>query len=197
GSFMKWFSSRSVMQHEFHSLAEGPLSARFHGEPVWATDEAGLKFADVPGAAAPAAGEAPRLLQLKQLAREFSGNARYRNTSSDTELRLLPQPIHSYAVPKQGILAGGLFAFVRGTDPEIFLLIEARGNDAAAARWQFAAARMTNMAELQLRRQDKLVWEVGLLPWKDVSGSHERPYTAFEFKDVPNFLKEAIARPKP
>src|SRR5262245_46491022 len=197
GCFMKWFSPRSVMQHEFHSLAEEPLKAKFHGAPVWATDEAGLKFVDVPGAAAPAAAEAQRLLQLRKLAREFSGIAKYRNAPSDTELRLLPQPIHSYAAPKQGVLSGGLFAFVRGTDPELFLLIEARGQDAATARWQFAAARMTNMAELRLRHQDKPVWEAGLLPWKEVSGRHERAYTAFEFKETPDFLKKASAKPKP
>jgi hypothetical protein len=197
GSFMKWFSPRSVMQHEFHSLAEEHLSAKFHGNPVWATDEAGLKFADVPDAPPPAAGETQRVLQLKKLAKEFSATAKYRNAPSDTELRLLPQPIHSYAAPKQGVVSGGLFAFVRGTDPELWLLVEARGKDAATARWQFAAARMTNMAELRLRHQDRQVWEAGLLPWKDVSGSHERPYTAFELKKIPDFLNEAITKPKP
>jgi hypothetical protein len=197
GSFTKWFSPRSVMQHEFHSLAEEPLSARFHGDPVWTTGEAGLKFVAVPNAAAPAANETQRNLQLKQLAKEFSGTAHYRNAPSDTELRLLPQPIHSYAAPKQGVMNGGLFAFVRGTDPEIFLLVEARGKDAATARWQFAVARMTNMAELQVRHQNKQVWEAGLVPWKEISGSHKLAYTAFEFKQIPDFLKEAIAKPKP
>jgi hypothetical protein len=199
GCMMKWFASRpgSVMQHEFHSLADEPLKAGFHGKPVWATDEAGVKFADVPGAPAPAAGEAQRSLQLRKLAKEFSAIARYRYTSDDAELRLLPQPIHSYAAPKQGVLSGGLFAFVRGTDPELWLLVEARGKDAGTARWQFAAARMTNMAELRLRHQDKSVWEVGLLPYAEVSGSHRLPYTAYEFRQVPDFLRHAVDKPKP
>lgn len=197
GSLTKWFSPRSVMQHEFHSLAEEPLRARFHGDLVWTTSEVGVQFAAVPDAAAPAAKEAQRILELRKLAQEFSATAKYRNAPSDTALRLLPRPIHSYAAPNQGVMSGGLFAFVRGTDPEIFLLIEVRGNDAATARWQFAAARMTNMAELRLRRQEKPVWEAGLLPWKDVSGRHELPYTAFAFNVVPDFLKEAIAKPSP
>jgi hypothetical protein len=196
GSLTKWFLPRTVMQHEFHSLAEEPLVAKFHGEQVWTTGEAGLKFATVPGAPAPVAEDAQRLLQLRKLAKEFSATAKYRNAPDDTELRLLPQPIHSYAVPKQGILNGGVFALVRGTDPEIFLLIEARGADVASARWQFAVARMTNMAELRLRHQDKSVWEVGLLPWKDVSGRHELTYTAFTLNEIPDFLKEAVAKPK-
>ena len=204
GSIYKWFSPQAiraqgglVMQHEFHSLAEEPLSARFHGDSVWTTEEAGLKFVAVPDAAAPAAGEVQRRLQLRKLAKEFSGVAQYRNAPTDTELRLLPRPIHSYAAPKQGILEGGLFAFVRGTDPEFFLLIEARGKDAAAARWLFAVARMTNMAELRVRHQKKQVWEAGLLPWRDVSGSHKLAYTAFSFNKIPFFLTEAIAKPKP
>jgi hypothetical protein len=198
GSLTKWFSPRTVMQHEFHSLAEEPLSAKFHeGDPVWTTSEAGVKFADVPGAPAPAANDAQRLLQLRKLAKEFSAVAKYRNATDDTELRLLPQPVHSYAVPKQGILNGGLFAFVRGTDPEVFLLIEARGKDAENARWKFAVARMTNMAELQLRHNDKQVWDAGLIPWKDVSGSHKLPYTAFTLNEIPDFLKKALEKPKP
>lgn len=54
---------------------------------------------------------------------------------------------------------------------------------------------MTNMAELRLQHQGKPVWEVGLFAWKDVSGSHERPYTAFELNEVPDFLKDAATKP--
>ncbi len=197
GSLYKWFSPKSRMEHEFHSLAEESLSAKFHGKPVWKTDEVGLKFVDVPNAGAPAANEAKRLLQLKQLAKEFTGIGKYRKDPNDTELRLLPHPIHSYAAPKQDIINGGLFAFVRGTDPEIILLIEARGKDVANARWQFAVARMSNIAELRLRHQNKQVWATELLTWGDVFGSHELAYTAFAFNEIPDFLKEAIPKLKP
>ena len=197
GSLHQWFSPQVRMQHEFHALAEEPLSARFHGNPAWKTREAGLTFADIPGAPGPAANETQRALQLKQLAKEFSATAKYRNAPDDTELRLLPRPIHSYAAPRQGITSGGLFAFVRGTDPELFLLIEARGKDADNAGWQFAAARMTNMAELQLRHRNKQVWGAELLSWTDVLGRHELAYTAFGFNEIPAFLKEALAKPKP
>jgi hypothetical protein len=197
GGFDNWFSPRPWMQHEFHSLAEGPLSAKFHRDSVWTTEEAGLKFVAVPNAAAPTADEVQQRLQLRKLASEFSAAARYRNETSDTELRLLPRPIHGYTAPKQGIMKGGLFAFVRSTDPELLLLIEARGKDAATARWQFAAARMTNMAELRLRHRDKQVWEAELLPWRDVNDSHKLAYTAFIFNKVPDFLMEAVAKPKP
>jgi hypothetical protein len=53
------------------------------------------------------------------------------------------------------------------------------------------------MAELRLRHQDKTVWEAGLLPWPDVSGSHRLPYTAYEFRQIPDFLRHAVDKQKP
>src|SRR6185437_3588620 len=200
GSLHQWFKPRTawglIMQHEFHSLAEEPLSARFHGTPVWKTEDAGVKFVDVPNAAAPAAEEVQRRLQLRKLAKEFSGIARYKDEPGDVELRQLPRPIHSYSAPNQGILEGGLFAFVRGTDPEMFLLVEARGKDAATARWKFAGTRMTTQADLRLQRGDKPVWEAKLPEWKNVA-DHKGAFTAFSFNKIHDFLKEANANPKP
>jgi len=194
GSLFKWFSPFTHMSHEFQSLAEKPLRATFHGAPVWKTSEAGLRFVDVPGAAAPAAGEAQRLLQLKQLAKNFAAGKKERKGDPE-ELRLLPQPIHRYAAPKQGILNGALFAFVQGTDPELFLLIEARGATAVRARWQFAATRM-NSIELWLRHRGRQVWTADILPGKKVY-DHEHVYTSFMFKEIPDFLKKTLAKPKP
>ncbi len=190
GCLYNWFSPRAfTIEHEFHSLAEEPLIAKFHGDAVWNTGAAGVAFADVRGAPMPAANEAQRFLQLKQLAKEFSGTWSVGKNLTDLELRLLPQPIHRYSAPTHGILTGGLFALVRATDPEIFLLIEARGKGAASARWQFAAARMHSLAHLRLRHQNRQVWAAEPLLIKDVFEKHESAYTAFRFKQVPEFLR--------
>jgi hypothetical protein len=209
GSLFKWFTPFTHMSHEFLSLAEGPLAAKFHGEEVWKTGESVVRFADLPGAPAPAATEAQRLLQMKQLAKDFAGSKKERDEKTGViELRLLPQPIHRYAAPKQDVVSGGLFALVHGTDPELFVLIEARGKkdepvpkapgespkkDPASARWQYAATRMTS-SEVRLRHRDKEVWSGGIVPWKDVT-SHELAYTSFMFKEIPDFLKDAV-KPK-
>jgi hypothetical protein len=191
-SLYKWFTPHTHMSHEFQSLADEPLSATFHGKPVWKTTESGLRFVDVPKAAAPAANEAQRLLQMKQLAKDFTASKRERDEQTPSELRLLPQPIHRYAAAKKGIVNGALFAFVQGTDPELFLLIEARGENAANARWQYAATRM-NSIEFRLRHRDQQVWAAEILPWKEVQ-DHQHVYTVFGFKEIPDFLKDA---PKP
>ena len=196
GSLFKWFSPHTFMAHEFHSLAEEPLGAKFHGDPVWKTSEPGLEFAEIPKAPAPAANEAQRLLQLKQLAREFSAIGTM-NKDRDVELRLLPQPLHRYAAPKQGIIIGGMFGLVRATDPDILLVIEARGPDLASARWQFAAARMHSTGKLQLRHRDKPVWEAKFIRWNEVFVEHEKVYTTFRFKQIPDFLQDSLAKPKP
>jgi len=185
------------MDHEFHSLADGPLSAKFHGKPVWKTTEPGIRFADVPNAPAVAATDVQRQVQIKQLAKEFFGVGKYRRDPNDIDLRLLPQPVYRYAALKQGVIAGGVFAFVQGTDPDILLLIEARGKDVAAARWQFAAARMHSVAVLRLWHQEKTVWESEPFSWSDVNEKHERVYTNFRFKQIPDFLKDAATKPKP
>jgi hypothetical protein len=194
GSLFKWFSPFTHMSHEFHSFAEQPITGKFHGDQVWKTSEAGVRFVDVPKAPAPAANEAQRLLQMKQLAKDFSGTKREKEDPNLIELRLLPQPIYRYAAPKQNILSGGLFTLVHGTDPEIFVLIEARGEKADSASWQYAVTRMTGV-EVHLRYQDKEVWSEDALTSKQIY-SHERVYTNFMFKEIPDFLKDAV-KPKP
>lgn len=55
-----------------------------------------------------------------------------------------------------GIISGAMFAFCQGTDPELFLLIEAqRGDD--GERWMFAAAEFSNLS-LFLTLDDVEVW---------------------------------------
>jgi hypothetical protein len=195
GSLFKWFSPHKHMSHEFQSLSEEPFTAKFHGQEVWKTSEAGVKFVDVPKAPAPAAEEAQRVLQMKQLAKDFSGDKKEREDVNRTELRLLTQPLCRYSAPKQGTWTGGLFALVHGTDPEIWILIEARGKDVSSARWQYAAARM-NGVEMKLRYRDEKVWSVETLTQKDIY-SHEHAYTTFGFREIPDFLKDALAKPKP
>jgi hypothetical protein len=48
---------------------------------------------------------------------------------------------------------------------------------------------------VRLRHREKQVWAAEILPWKAVS-SHQHAYTSFMFKEVPDFLKDALAKPK-
>jgi len=74
---------------------------------------------------------------------------------------------------------GALFTLVQGTDPEIFLLLEARRKDDSIS-WKFAPTRMNGVG-FQLRYNDQQVWAADILPWKDIA-SHQEVYTTFQFK---------------
>jgi hypothetical protein len=187
GSLFKWFTPHTHMSHELHSLAETPVTGIYQGRAVWRTREAGVRFAPLADAPPPAASAAQRLLQMRRLAREFAVTKEARDGDRQ-ELRLLTQPIHRYRSPESAVLDGGMFVFVQGTDPELFLLLEARGPQ-DAAQWMYAAARM-NSVSFRLRRRDREVWAVEIMPWGDV-GSHAQVYTSFRRDGEPLRTEES------
>lgn len=180
GALFKWFTPHTHMSHEFHSLAETPLAGRYGEREVWRAPQAGVTFAPLAAAPPPADTPAHRLIQMRRLAREFTAAKRDRDGGVG-ELRLLTQPVYRYADPAGGLLDGALFTFVQGTDPEVFLLLEAR-DDRGAPRWTFAAARMNSVA-FTLRHGQRDVWKVDILPWADVQ-SHRQVYTTFRHDAV-------------
>jgi hypothetical protein len=97
---------------------------------------------------------------LRDISRRFS--AREDRQGVKSELRLLPRPIHSYADPDRGVVEGVLFAFVLGTDPELFMQIEAR-KSGGEPKWQVAFARMAS-AELGVRTAEGEIWTVAAVP---------------------------------
>ena len=177
GSLYKWFTPHTHMSHEFHSLSENPLAAKYEGNEVWRTKAAGVSFAALPEAPAPAATAPQRLLQMKRFAKDFAATKIERDGNKQ-ELRLLTQPIYRYAAPAEHVQDGGLFVLVQGTDPEVFLLLEARG-EADSSRWMFAAARMNGVG-FELRYRDKPIWSVEIMPWADIR-SHAEVYTTYMF----------------
>jgi hypothetical protein len=177
GSFYKWFTPHTHLTHEFHSLAGQPLVARLDDADVWTPKEAGISYKPLPDAPAPAPTAAGRLLQMKRLVRDFAATKIERDGARQ-EMRLLPQPIYRYAAPKEQVLDGALFVLVQGTDPEVFLLLEARGEEGKES-WSYAPTRMNGVG-FSLRYQDKEVWSVEIMPWRDIS-NHSQVYTTFQF----------------
>jgi hypothetical protein len=134
-----------------------------------------MQFQPIAGAPKPAAGAGLRLKQMRDLAAEYAVTAEYTKDQKE-ELRLLTTPIYRYASPRQGVTDGALFAFARGTDPEVFLMIEARPG-ADGPEWQFALARFVGHASLRVMRDDREVWQVEKLP-TDVNLDPKQPYFA-------------------
>ncbi|HZL89804.1 MAG TPA: hypothetical protein VFB96_15670 [Pirellulaceae bacterium] len=142
-------------KHELHSLALAPLSAEFKGQTVWSPREAGLSFQPLEKAPAVAATGRQRLSQMKALARDFSASMRDMQ-DEQYQLRLLTQPLVRYEPKDEQVLDGAIFAFSLGTDPEVLLIIEARGSK-DSHQWQYALARF-HYIEITVQHLDRQVW---------------------------------------
>ncbi|WP_372896457.1 hypothetical protein [Stieleria sp.] len=150
-----------VWLHEFQSLSTRPLRFEYNGRAAWAPAEAGVSFKPIPAAAKPAASEPARLLQMRQLVRRFSASDDFEGGDED-RLRLMTTPIARYR--DQTTIDGAVFVFAHGTDPELFVIIEARPpqDDQTAtseATWHVALAPMTSYA-LQAHLDGKPYWSV-------------------------------------
>ncbi len=181
-SIYRFFSPDPHRANEFHSLALGKLTAERDGASVWAPSRRGLELKSIPGAPVPADSAAVRLRQMRALAQEFTGRQTNRQ-GVDRDMRLLAQPIYRYENTKGDLIDGGLFAFVQGTDPEVFLLIEARRPQGGAPEWRFGATRMHGI-ELRLNHRGRAVWNALEIPMSQVFDSRE-PYTVLRFETTP------------
>ena len=171
----------------FQSLAEGPLTGWIDGQRVWRCEKPGLEYQPLADAPAPEQSAAARLRQMKSLAARFSTRLMGWNPDdSDREpLRMLPRPVYRYA--SQEPSDGAVFAFVQGTDPEAFLLIETRpdASNGGKGLWQFAMARRTS-GRLEAQYEDRLVWKAEKLSdYSDPKQPHfqvSRPLSLIEAK---------------
>lgn len=162
---------------EFQSLSLLPLVAQRDGAAIWSPQSPGLESKPLLGAPSPAATAPRRLQQLRAMAREFSASVDFQGTTR-YELRLLPNPLHRYGQDDAKIVDGGMFAFVQGTNPEAFLLIEARPTE-NGAQWHYALAPMTSYA-VEVRHKEQPVWSV---PRRDGARDPSKPFLVVDFQE--------------
>ncbi len=181
-SIYRFYAPSPHRADEFHSLALGNLIAEREGAAVWTASRPGVELKPIPGAPVPADSPAARLRQMRSLAQEFTSRQTNR-AGVDSDMRLLAQPIYRYGETKGDLIDGGLFVFVQGTDPEIFLLIEARRSPTGMAEWRFGATRMHGI-DLRVYRHGKMVWNAPEITWERIQDRRE-PYTIFRFETTP------------
>jgi hypothetical protein len=185
-SFPSGNGERSVW-HEFASLSLAVLEVNRAAPEQWVPQAPGVGLRPVEGALVPAASAPLRLVQLRNLAREFSGRSR-REDGQEWELRLLPQPLFRYENNDPDLIDGALFAFVTsaGTDPEIILLIEARREVGAATgpQWVFAGVRFSDM-NLWLKHRNKEVWSSIRSDENQFEHDARHTYRLFEDRTIP------------
>jgi hypothetical protein len=165
--------------HEFQSLAREKLRAERNRTPFWTPEKPGLEFKPLPDAPVPADTAARRASQIRTLAGRFSGQVIVHNDKS--ALRLLTTPIYRYSDDNAGVIDGAMLVFAQGTDPELFLLLEARAENDAPC-WHYALARMTSWV-VEVSLDDRPVWAVE--SWDRTNPDPRLPYLTI-FRQPPN-----------
>ena len=146
------------------SLAAGPLRVSgVDGNPAlrWSPANSGEELRAFPDTPPPAEKPDDRLAELHTLARRLEARQNSPAGEKPYDLALWPKLLHRYRDEKAGILDGGLFIFVHDTNPEVIVLIEARGKPGQAetkeAQWRYALHRHT-AAPLYVELDGKEVW---------------------------------------
>ncbi len=142
--------------HELHALDPQKLLVKRDAYNQW-KPQAGLTRKELPDAEAPSASREARLVQMRRLAREFTGHG-IDWDDKRWELRLLPAPLYRYPAAKTGVVDGALFALMSsaGTDPEVLLLLEAKQLD-GKLRWEYACGRFSDW-HLHVQRKGREVY---------------------------------------
>lgn len=146
-----------VWLHEFTSLSTRPLTAVDRSATKWRPSEPGLVFKPLEGAPKPATNPVQRLRQMRALAGAFRAQDDFGDRGW-LVVRMLTTPIARYGKAGGTPEDGALFAFVTGTDPEVFLFIEARPGP-NGLEWHWAMAPMTCYA-LKVERDGKPIWSI-------------------------------------
>ena len=154
--------------HECQSLAAAGLSMTKGGTVFWQPKEPAEAFRKLDKAPAAAGTPGRRLVQMKDIAKQFIAADDFKINTADVEptrhaLRLLTTPIYRYDDPESGIQDGAVFAFVHGTDPEVFLVLESRLPEKSDVKdridWHYTLAPMTCWA-VNVEHNEKQVWSM-------------------------------------
>ncbi len=173
-SFYKGWKPDWGFTAEMHSLSLTGISAERDGVLLWQPQKAGITLNKVPDASKPADSAQRRLQQMREMAGRFSARLVDRRVNLEgerQELRLLTQPLYRYTSTDSQVLDGALFGIVLGTDPEVFLVLEAR-QSGDAPTWQYGLARM-NTDPIAVSYKDQEVWRVEKVPYR---GPIDAPY---------------------
>lgn len=166
------FGNVQKMEVEFHSLSPRSLMATRDQTPVWSPRDAGVEWLAIESAPEVADSSRGRLLQMRALSRQFE----VRSSTDDGawSLRLLPNPVYRYESHETAAMDGAMFAFAKGTDPDLFLLLEVQEAE-GRMEWRNAFARFTGHAALEVIDGNQVIWSAPQLAGAEIRNP-ERTY---------------------
>jgi hypothetical protein len=131
--------------YEIASVSDRRISARRGTGLDWSARTPGLSLRELPDAGVPAERPARRLSQMKQLLRRFTARESA-VIEGQLELRPLTNALHRYEDPDPGLIDGAIFAFANGTNPEVFVVLEAHVIEGGPNVWKYSLVQMTGGA---------------------------------------------------
>ncbi len=143
------------------SLSPNRIEVRYHDGQTWTSSKPGLDLRAIPDAPTPGGTETLRMAQMKTLARRFTASENPGPARGRLELRLMPRPFDRYTNAVVGLRDGVLFGFATGTNPDIFLVIEAWALEGAAPRFHYALAR-NGGGNFSVKLDGDEIWTQGL-----------------------------------
>jgi hypothetical protein len=163
--------NNGIWYQEFSSLSTEPLSA----DQPWRANRGGVELKPIPGAPKPAETAELRLRQIRALTVEFSAEEQFERKTWQ-KLRILTKPFARYGKPGAPIVDGVLLACVLTTDPEVYLMIEAReGKDGPKWHYAFAPASIDPVKGLWKKKE---VWS---LPYREAWTDNRDPFYVWGF----------------
>lgn len=153
--FLNMMTQGGTRYFEFISLTSGTLKVSIGKQMGW-QPEPNWNPKIIKGEAPPSANRKRRLIQMRSLARRFK--ARQVHFGQVQRLRGLPQPIYRYASESDNSLDGAIFAYLRESDLETILVIDAQKQKDGSAIWVFDCMPVSiDYQEMQF--DEKIVWE--------------------------------------
>jgi hypothetical protein len=131
--------------YEIASVSDHRISAKRDTGLDWLARTPGLSLQELPNAGVPAERAARRLSQMKQLLRRFTARESA-VIEGEIELRPLTNALHRYEDPGSTLIDGAIFAFANGTNPEVFVVLEAHAANGGPSVWKYALVQMTGGA---------------------------------------------------
>jgi hypothetical protein len=156
--FTYLYDNRPHLKHEMQSVADGPLEAKYKDMLAWTPKRPGVVWQPLAEVATPGKNERTRLVQMRQVARQFQLTLESPQ-GEKTELRLLAQPIFRYASKSAGVVDGAVFSYAVATEPEALLFVEAAGPPGRET-FRYAFARFHYWKLTAVDRAGKLAWSV-------------------------------------
>lgn len=149
---------------ELLSLHDGPLSVAAGAGWKWHPPRGEIQMQSLPNEPDASDQARRRSRQMKEIARRFEVSETFSAERTD-QLRLMVRALHEYSDPDRGLLAGALYAYANGTNPEALVIIECRRPAKGEASWKYGFARL-GAAQVQASLNGAQVWQCsGIERW--------------------------------